>query len=70
MRNVFPSSRSHVVSSSLISCSSSSSNIGGCPLIPTLMCFFFKFTITSRGLNLNAALDGILSCKKINNTVH
>lgn len=64
IRNVFPSSSSHVVSSSLISCNNSSSNIGGCPFIPTQICFFFKFTITSRGLSLNAALDGILSYGK------
>lgn len=63
MRNIFPSSSNHVVSSSLISCCSSPSNIGGCPFIPTQICFFFKVTITSRGLNLKAALDGIFSWK-------
>lgn len=42
------SSSSQVLSSSFTSCGSSPSRMGGCPLSPTVMCFFWILTSTSR----------------------
>lgn len=60
--NSFPSSITHVDSSSLTSCGKSPARIGGCPFIPQLRCFFAIVTVTSLGLATKFTFNGTLIC--------